>query len=101
LVFGVLAFGQGSQLVLSKKVGLSEFTTTVITSTLADLSSDEFILKIWKMEHLRSRLRRLISILCMLFGATVGAQIVVHRSFAVAVFVAAGISCIVAIGWAL
>ena len=99
ILFFLLAMGQGSQIVVSKKAGLPEFTTNVITSTMADLSADfdpVHLQKGW-----RSRVRRVASIVSLLIGAIVGGEVFGREGFGVTLFIAGGISGVLALGWGL
>lgn len=98
IIFALLALGQGSQCVLSKRAALPEFTTVVITSTLADLSADPNLLKI-RGKGIRERIRRASSVVALLVGSIVGAEASGHQGYGVTLFLAGGISCLIALGW--
>jgi uncharacterized membrane protein YoaK (UPF0700 family) len=100
IIFGLLATGQGSQLVLTKRAGLPAFANAVITNTYVDLSTDPHLFHIWG-PGTRERNRRAISILSLLAGAVIGAEICKFYGLGIALFIGAGLSCITAIGWIL
>lgn len=94
LVF--LAFQAGGQMVSSRLLGINEIPTTVLTSVYCDLSSDP---KILKRDNLK-RNRRFGAITCIISGGIAGGWI--SRSdggLAAALWLAAGIKLIVALGW--
>lgn len=98
IIFGLLATGQGSQLVLTKRAGLPAFANAVITNTYVDLSTDPHLFHLWG-PGTRERNRRAISILSLLAGAVIGAEICKFYGLGIALFIGAGLSCITAIGW--
>jgi uncharacterized membrane protein YoaK (UPF0700 family) len=100
IIFALLAMGQGSQLVLTKRAGLPAFANAVVTNTYVDLSTDPKLFHFWG-EGTRERNRRAISILSLLAGAIIGAEINKFFGLGIALFIGAGFSCVTAIGWSL
>ena len=100
IIFALLALGQGSQVVVSKRAGFPEFTTAVVTSTLADLSANASLSKTW-CKGVRGQLRRIASVLALFLGSIVGGETFKYQGFGVALFVAGGISCVTVLGWSL
>jgi uncharacterized membrane protein YoaK (UPF0700 family) len=100
IIFALLALGQGSQVVLSKRAGLPEFTTVVITSTVADLSANANLSQV-RGKGLRGQIRRTASVIALFVGSIVGGETFKHQGFSVALFVAGGISCVTVFGWSL
>lgn len=100
IIFALLALGQGSQVVLTKRAGLPEFTTAVVTSTIADLSANadfsHLVGKGW-----RSQTRRASSVIALFVGAIIGGEVIKYQGFGVAMFVAGGISFVIIFGWSL
>jgi len=100
IIFALLALGQGSQVVLSKRAGLPEFTTAVVTSTIADLSANANTVQV-RGKGMRGQLRRVASVIALFVGSIVGGETFKSQGFGVALFVAGGISCVTAVGWSL
>ena len=100
IVFALLSLGQGSQVVLSKRAGLPEFTTAVVTSTIADLSANANALPV-RGKGMRGQLRRVASVIALFVGSIVGGETFKHQGFAVALFIAGGVSGVTAVGWSL
>lgn len=98
IILALSALGQGSQVVLSKRAGLSEFTTAVITSTFADLSANANLTQV-RGKGIRGQLRRTASMISLLVESIVGGEIFKYQRFNVVLFVAGGISCIITLGW--
>jgi uncharacterized membrane protein YoaK (UPF0700 family) len=100
IIFAILSLGQGSQLVLTKRAGLPEFSNAVITNPFVDLSTDPKLFH-FLGDGVRGRNRRAIGILGLFVGSIMGAQIVKLQTLGIALLLAAGMSCITAIGWSL
>jgi uncharacterized membrane protein YoaK (UPF0700 family) len=100
IIFALLALGQGSQIVLSKRAGLPEFTTAVITSTLADLFANANFAQV-RGNGMRGQIRRTASVIALFVGSIIGAETFKYHGFSVALFVAGGISCVIIFGWSL
>src|SRR5579859_6081750 len=100
IIFALLAFGQGLQLVVTKRAGLPEFANAVVTNTYVDLSTDPKLFALWG-PGVRERNRRAVSLLSLLAGALVGAEIYKYAGLDIALFVAGGVSFITAVGWSL
>ena len=98
-LFVLLAVGQGSQIVVTKKAGLPEFTTNVITSTIADLSAD--LDPVHLERGWRSKLRRVASVVSLLLGAIIGGYVFGREGFGITLFLAGAISGLIALGWGL
>jgi uncharacterized membrane protein YoaK (UPF0700 family) len=100
IIFALLSMGQGSQIVLTRHAGLPEFTTAVVTSTIADFSANadfsHLVGKGW-----RAQIRRAASVIAIFVGAIVGGEVINHQDFGVAMFVAGGISFVIIFGWSL
>jgi uncharacterized membrane protein YoaK (UPF0700 family) len=101
IIFTFLALGQGSQLVLTKRAGLPEFSNAVVTNTYLDLSTDETLFHVFLGKGVRSRNRRIICLISLFIGALMGAEIVKHQGFGIALVISGTIAFITAIGWAL
>jgi uncharacterized membrane protein YoaK (UPF0700 family) len=100
IIFALLALGQGSQVVVSKRAGLPEFTTAVVTSTIADLSVNTSFVQVTG-KGMRGQLRRAASVIALFVGSIVGGETFKYQGFGVAIFVAGGISCVTVLGWSL
>ena len=100
ITFALLALGQGSQIVLTKRAGLAEFTTAVITSTIGDISSDPKLFHFWG-KGVRGLDRRVASVMSLLVGAIAGGEIYKFQGYGVSLFVGGGISFLIMIGWSL
>jgi len=100
IIFVLLALGQGSQVVVSKRAGLPEFTTAVVTSTIADLSANASFSQV-QGKRMRGQLRRAASVIAIFVGSIVGGETFKYQGFGVALFVAGGISCVTVLGWSL
>ena len=100
IIFALLALGQGSQVVLSKRAGLPEFTTAVVTSTIADLSANANLQQV-RGKTMRGQARRAASVIALFVGSIVGGETFKYQGFEVALFVAGGISCVIVFGWSL
>lgn len=100
IILALLALGQGSQIVLSKRAGLPEFTTAVITSTFADLSANANLTQL-RGKGIRGQLRRTASVIALLVGSIVGGETFKYQGLDMALFVAGGISCVITLGWSL
>lgn len=100
IIFALLALGQGSQVVVSKRAGLPEFTTAVVTSTIADLSANTILVQVTG-KGMRGQLRRAASVIALFVGSIVGGETFKYQGFGVAIFVAGGISWVTVLGWSL
>ena len=100
IIYALLALGQGSQVVLSKRAGLPEFTTAVITSTIADLSANANLSQV-RGKGMRGQLRRAASVIALFVGSIAGGETFKYQGFGVALFVAGGISYVTVFGWSL
>jgi uncharacterized membrane protein YoaK (UPF0700 family) len=100
IIFALLAVGQGSQLVLTKRAGLPEFANAVITNPFVDLSTDPKLFYVVG-QGARGRNRRALGVVALLVGSIIGAQIYKFQGLGITLFVAAGICGATAIGWSL
>jgi uncharacterized membrane protein YoaK (UPF0700 family) len=98
IIFAFLAFGQGSQLVLTKRAGLPEFSNAVVTNIYLDLSTDRTLFYVWG-EGVRSRNRRVLCLLALVVGALIGGEIVKFKGFGIALVISGVIAFITAVGW--
>lgn len=98
IIFAFLALGQGSQLVLTKRAGLPEFSNAVVTNVYLDLSTDRKLFHLWG-EGTRSRNRRAVCLVALLIGALIGGEIVKFKGFGIALVVSAVISLVTTVGW--
>src|SRR5277367_925563 len=83
IIFALLALGQGSQVVVSKRAGLPEFTTAVITSTIADLSANANLSQV-RGKGMRGQLRRAASVIALFVGSIAGGETFKYQGFGVA-----------------
>jgi len=98
IIFAFLALGQGSQLILTKRAGLPEFSNAVVTNIYLDLSADRSLFS-FRGEGVRSRNRRVLCLVALLVGALIGGEIVKFKGFGIALVISGVISFITAIGW--
>jgi uncharacterized membrane protein YoaK (UPF0700 family) len=85
-VIALLAFGMGIRNAAVQRLGASDMTTTVLTSTLTRLASDSSLAGGTN----NKAAYRATSVLCMFCGAVVGAVLVVHLHPAWAL----GVACV-------
>jgi uncharacterized membrane protein YoaK (UPF0700 family) len=95
-VIGLLGAGTGVQNATVRRLGLTDFTTTVLTITLTGLAADSSLAGGTNPRHLR----RIGSVVAMLVGALIGGALMVHAGFTTALVVLAAFLCVVTLGFA-
>jgi len=98
IIFALLALGQGSQLVLTKRAGLPEFSNAVVMNIYLDLSTDRKLFHLWG-DGVRSRNRRAVCLIALLIGSLIGGEIVKFKGFGIALVISAVISFVTSVGW--
>jgi uncharacterized membrane protein YoaK (UPF0700 family) len=73
-VIAVLGYAMGIRNSVVRKMGVADMTTTVLTMTLTGFAADSSL----GGGHNPNATRRIISVVCMLVGALVGAAFVIH-----------------------
>ena len=69
-------------------------------STLADLSADVNLLHV-RVKGLRGQIPQATNVIALFVGSIVGSEIFKHQGFGVTLYVAGGISCLIALGGSL
>jgi uncharacterized membrane protein YoaK (UPF0700 family) len=95
-IIGLLGAGTGIQNATIRRLGLLDFTTTVLTMTLTGLAADSTLAG---GSHPRQA-RRIGSVAAMLAGALVGGALIVHAGFTTTLVVLAGYLFAVTVGFA-
>jgi uncharacterized membrane protein YoaK (UPF0700 family) len=73
-VIAVLGYAMGIRNSVVRNMGVADMTTTVLTMTLTGFAADSSL----GGGHNPNATRRIISVVCMLVGALVGAAFVIH-----------------------
>lgn len=89
-VVAAAALALGLQNAAARRLAVPDFTTTVLTMTLTGIAAD------LRDGSVRVAARRMSSVVTMLLGAIVGAELVLHHHAAAAMFVACGAVALVA-----